>query len=441
MIKLLSRPLFNSQKVEQWLIQQKVNLHQAWWVLVTCINLWLITLVFDSSSHVSFTVISISHFLLATLIRNEFIVHFLYRLAVRLSAHFPYGKYYINASVHHIGGIHAACATWGLIWLLIDLVSQFSNPTGYPKPPILITTSYLLPGLLSVIILTALPAFRHRFHNVFEKVHRYIGWLSLIVLIVHIVVLQVSIDFNQLHPIKALLTDPVLLMAIAMISSIALPWVTVQRFENFKISSPSPGVAILTIPGMAEVGTFARISTDFMEWHSFSVAGIYFNPETGESEIQLIIGAAGDWTKTLIQQVQSGHPPQALWVRKVKPPGFMFSINAYSRVVVIATGAGIAPVLPHLMNNKHKLSIIWIGNDHEVTYGTQIYSLLANHPRFRLYDTGIYGRPNVAELATQMVQEFGAQAVFCVSNPPVTRAVVQACLTQGIPAYGATWDS
>jgi len=71
----------------------------------------------------------------------------------------------------------------------------------------------------------------------------------------------------------------------------------------------------------------------------------------------------------LIEQVEQGNLPKRLWVRRVKPPSFMFSIKAYSRVVVIATGAGIAPVLPYVMKNRPKLNILWIGNNHQRSNG------------------------------------------------------------------------
>jgi hypothetical protein len=98
-------------------------------------------------------------------------------------------------------------------------------------------------------------------------------------------------------------------------------------------------------------------------------------------------------------------------------------------------------VLPHVEKNGHKLCILWIGNDHQKTYGEEVWSVVSAHPRFKVYDTGVYGRPHVDELAIQTVREFGAQAVFCVSNKGVTKAIVNACLEKGIPAYGATWDS
>jgi hypothetical protein len=76
---------------------------------------------------------------------------------------------------------------------------------------------------------------------------------------------------------------------------------SVECISNFRMDCPSVGVLVITIPGKADVGTFARISLDGIEWHSFSVAGTSFNKQTSESEMHLIIGAAGDWTKNLIR--------------------------------------------------------------------------------------------------------------------------------------------
>ena len=97
--------------------------------------------------------------------------------------------------------------------------------------------------------------------------------------------------------------------------------------------------------------------------------------------------------------------------------------------------------LPHLLENKHKLYILWMGNNHQLTYGKKMWSLISSHPRLKIYDTGELCRPNVGDLAIHIAREFRAQAVFCVSNRAVTKTVVSACLAKKIPDYGASWDS
>jgi hypothetical protein len=51
------------------------------------------------------------------------------------------------------------------------------------------------------------------------------------------------------------------------------------------------------------------------------------------------------------------------------------------------------------------------------------------------------GRPDTARLAIDAARAFDAEAVFYVSNPAGTRTVVHTCLAEGIPTFGATWDS
>lgn len=423
-------------------------MHLFWWILVSSVNILFLITFYDTIylNDISTSIFSVGNILVAVLVRNELILHLLYRLAVWTSVKIVYGKYYLNSSVHYIGGVHASCATWGFLWLVVAQLQQLGNPSdplsmATESDPISIAISSILLTLLFIIILTAIPPLRHKFHDTFEISHRYLGWSCLAILSLHQIRFQFIIALNQAYPLETLLTNPVLLMIAVMVFSIFLPWITVQCFDNFRMHCPSEGVLVVTFSGSADVGTFARISLDGVEWHSFSVARTSFNKQTGESEIHLIIGAVGDWTKNLIRQVEKGNLPKRLWVRRVKPPGFMFSINAYSRVVVIATGAGIAPVIPHVIKNGHKLCIVWIANEHKQTYGTELWSLLDSHPRCNIFDTGIHGRPNVEQLAIQTVKDFRAQAVFCVSNKAVTEKVIKACLGKGIPAYGASWDS
>lgn len=430
------------------MLNKNFNMNIFWWILISTINILLLDSFYQTIylNDISTSIFSVGNILVAVLVRNELVLHLLYRLAVWISVKIACGKYYINSSVHYIGGVHTSCATWGFLWLVVDIFQQLGNPSDplsvtTSSDPLSVTTSSILLTVLLIIIITATPPFRYKFHDTFEISHRYLGWSGLAILVFHQTRFQFIITLNQAHPLESLLTNPVLLMLVLIIFSIFLPWISVQSFDNFRMYCPSKGVLVVTLPGKADVGTFARISLDGIEWHSFSVAEISFNKQTGESEIHLIIGAVGDWTKNLIQQVEKGNLPKRLWVRRVKPPGFMFSINAYSRVAVIATGAGIAPVIPHVIENGHKLCIVWIANEHQHTYGEKLWSLLNSHPRCNIFDTGVLGRPDVEQLAIQTVRNFRAEAVFCVSNKTVTEKVIKACLEKDIPAYGATWDS
>lgn len=160
----------------------------------------------------------------------------------------------------------------------------------------------------------------------------------------------------------------------------------------------------------------------------------------GRGSISLLVASAGDWSRRLAKRVSAGNVPNRIWVRRVKPPGFMHSIMAYRRSLVIATGAGIAPVLPYIVSGRAQIFVIWIAQDPEESFG-DVALLVRRHPATYIWDTGRHGRPDPARLAVDAAKAFGAEAVFCVSNPVGTRAVVGACLAEGLPAFGVTWAS
>lgn len=422
-------------RTEQWLIKQKLNVSYLWWILISAINAALfITCYKTDLLPYRSDIFSVSNLLLATLVQNALVLPALYRSAVAVSKNVTFGKYYINVSVHRISSVHAAFASWGFIWLLIDVLQHLNDLNR----PVLFTTSFPLLFLLLSLILTALPPFRQRFDRTFEQIHRYLSWLFFAVLVLHITWLHFSIDFKQSLTLNALLSDPMFLMTMLMITSVALPWLTLERIDRFSAERPSSDVLVLTIPDVARVGTCARISTDLIEWHSVLMARITLQPQSGESRVQLIFQATENGTRDRIERIYRQHSLEHLWIRSVKSPGFLFSIHAYSRVLIIVTGVGIASALPYLASRDRKVCLLWIGHNHSKSYGEDIWSMVSTYPDLKLYDTNLHGEPNVSELAIQAIREFRPQAIFCVANTSITRIVIDSCLVQGLPAYGMT---
>jgi ferredoxin-NADP reductase len=116
--------------------------------------------------------------------------------------------------------------------------------------------------------------------------------------------------------------------------------------------------------------------------------------------------------------------------------------DAYSRVVTIATGAGIAPCLPQISNATSDIYLIWLANDHQ-NYGPEVCGIVSSLPREQvvLHSTGKTGRPGAVEMIQSAVEKHRAEAVFVVSNQRYTKAISQICWKMGIRCYGATWDS
>ena len=65
----------------------------------------------------------------------------------------------------------------------------------------------------------------------------------------------------------------------------------------------------------------------------------------------------------------------------------------------------------------------------------------AAQPDAVIWDTTERGKPDLVRLTLQACEDFGAEAVFVVSNQPATRRLVHALERRGIPAFGPIWDS
>jgi hypothetical protein len=106
---------------------------------------------------------------------------------------------------------------------------------------------------------------------------------------------------------------------------------------------------------------------------------------------------------------------------------------------MMATGAGIGPVLPYLMGRPPvQFECLWIGRCHRAAMGTGLVDrVLADGP-VTLIDTSS-GRPDVGARVAGTVLRF--DAVFVVSNDVVQDSVARACEALGVPWYGPTFDS
>ena len=113
----------------------------------------------------------------------------------------------------------------------------------------------------------------------------------------------------------------------------------------------------------------------------------------------------------------------------------------FRKVVYVATGSGIGPVLPHLLAGAVPARLVWAAREPRRTYGDLVQEILAVQPDALIWDTATQGKPDMLRLAYRAYVEFGAEAVICISNKKLTWQVVHGLESRGIPAYGAIWDS
>jgi hypothetical protein len=279
----------------------------------------------------------------------------------------------------------------------------------------------------------ALPSFRARFHDSFERAHRLGGWTALILFWVQ-TVLFVNDGRGAETLQDALLLAPSFWALLAVTFSILLPWLRLRKVP-VEIETPSKHVALARFHyGVTPfAGSSTAISRNpLLEWHAFANV-----PSPHEAGFRLTISRAGDWTGKFIDE-----KPSHVWVRGIPTAGVANIETLFKRVVYVATGSGIGPCLPHLLAGEVPALLVWSTRSPRKTYGDALVDeILAVQPEAIIWDTDTLGRPDLVKLAYQAHQTFDAEAVICISNKKLTWEVVYGMESRGIPAYGAIWDS
>jgi ferredoxin-NADP reductase len=151
----------------------------------------------------------------------------------------------------------------------------------------------------------------------------------------------------------------------------------------------------------------------------------------------MLVSRAGDWTGALVDE-----PPTHVWVRGIPAVGVANVRKLFTKVVLVATGSGIGPVLGHLLDSSVPTRLVWVTKNPRLTYGDAfVDEIEAAQPDALIWDTGERGKPDVLALTYAAYVESGAEAVVCVSNRAVTSQVVHGLERRGIPAFGPIWDS
>ncbi|WP_305987246.1 hypothetical protein [Roseibium sp. MMSF_3544] len=366
---------------------------------------------------------------LGILIRQQRIINALFWLATRIPVSWPLWIRWGAGKVFHFGGLHYGGTVAGTLWFAFLLFAMASDRlAGSPQVSVItLALSGLMVVLMCLMIGTALSRFRTRFHNAFEKIHRFVGWTVLALFWAQTVSITRDMDVP-------LTETPAFWMLCLITLSIASPWLTLKRVD-VGIVKPSNHVVLARFDygDTPFAGSSNAIShTPFGEYHAF--ANI---PSPDETGYRLAISRAGDWTGAFID-----NPPKKVWVKGITTSGVARIEDLFSQVVYVGTGSGIGPILPHLLKRKVPNRLIWSTRSPRETYGDDLVDEIEAHTEKPLiWDTDAHGKPDLSALALQAVRESGAEAVIVISNQKLTRKVVHDMETLGIPAYGAIWDS
>lgn len=371
---------------------------------------------------------------LAILIRQQYLINLLFWLATRAPTTWPLAVRRSLAKVYHFGGLHSGGAMAAIAWFALLFGSmiwqRLEGPEGVSLT--LIGLSGGLLGLLLLVAVMAMPILRGRFHNAFERTHRFAGWAALAMFWAMTLVSAREQD-GAAALIVVLAQSASFWMLLLVTMSIALPWLRLRKVPVSLVRPSSHAVIVRLEHHTPFAGSATAISRNpLWEWHSF--ANI---PTPGKEGFRLIISRAGDWTGAFIEQA-----PTHVWVKGITTAGVAHIETLFKSVVYIATGSGIGPVLPHLLARQVPIRLIWSTRSPRATYGDSLVDeILEAQPDALIWDTDVSGKPDLLTLAYAAVQSFGAEAVICISNQRLTERVVEEMEARGIPAYGAIWDS
>lgn len=366
---------------------------------------------------------ALTDFALAVLARQQYVINALFWLATRAPTTWPLRIRWTLGKVYHFGGLHVGGATTGTLWFLAAVADTVWNGTAATT----LAVALPLAALLAAIVGTALPPFRARFHDRFERIHRFGGWAALALLWAQTMMLAHSDG-------RPLPSTPGAWMLALITLSIALPWLRLRRVP-VTLKRPSSHVVLAHFDH--GVTPFAGSSTavsrsPLRQWHSFANV-----PTPGRSGFRLTISRAGDWTGALIDDL-----PDRLWVKGITTAGVANIETLFTKVVYVATGSGIGPCLPHLLAGKVPARLVWATRSPRTTYGeTLVEEIMTAQPDALVWDTAEHGKPDMVALAYAAYRDFGAEAVICISNKKLTWLVVHQLERRGIPAFGAIWDS
>jgi hypothetical protein len=281
----------------------------------------------------------------------------------------------------------------------------------------------------------AYPTFRKKYHNHFECIHRFVGWTTLGIFWVR-TMLSIEAGRKATQALgDAVVRNPVFWLLIVATLSIASSWFFLRKVPVRAEVLSNHAVRLHFDYTQPVNGSFTRLSKrPLLEWHSFATI-----PNTREEPngYSLVVSNAGDWTKATINE-----EPTHLWVRGLPTCGVMRIATLFNRVVVIATGSGIGPLLGHINQPSCPTQLIWSTPKPEVTFGSGIIkSIRKNIPDAVIHDTKLLGRPDLVRMGYNMAKSFNAEAVIVIANEKITKKIVYGLQTRGIPAYGAIWDS
>lgn len=364
--------------------------------------------------------------------RQEFIINGMYHVFTSAPLSTPLFIRKRLAKIFHYGGIHSGCGTAATVWIILYTVLATKAVIEKPNMDNISTavTSYIVVAMFIFVITSAHPQLRFKNHDYFEIMHRYAGWTALVTLWIH-TVLTTALDARTTSFGVAFMTSPIFWMNAAATAVVFINWGHLRlRDVRAEVLSSHATRLHFDYRNTQTCCSIRLSKSPVKDWHSFASI-----PDEGGG-FSVIVSNAGDWTKDTIE-----NPPTKIWVRGWPVFGLHYTARLFKKVVCVATGSGIGPILSLIHPNDIPCRLLWSTPNPETTYGKPIMDALYKvDPDAVIWNTRTQGRPDIVLLTYQLFIESGAEAVIFVSNPKVTRKVVYGLETRGVPCYGSLFD-
>ncbi|MCJ1227374.1 hypothetical protein MMC12_004029 [Toensbergia leucococca] len=338
------------------------------------------------------------------------------------------------------GGVHSGCGVASVMWytLFVGLTTHTFAASKSDKTVSVqvLVFSYLILGLLLAIVVAAYPKFRTLQHNAFEYIHRFSSYTAIVLFWALLLVMSNDLHRSQQQASlgRYLLAFPSFWFALIITINIVWSWVHLRIVAVRPEYLSDHAIRLHFCRENAGIGMGIKIAKNpLKDWHSFASI-----PDQDGNGFSCIISNAGDWTKACIR-----NPPTRIWKRGLPVCGLVQVIDLFRSVVIVATGSGIGPCLS-ILNSETRPPIraLWQTRSPEKTYGLGIVNAVKQlDQKAVIIDTDKVGRKDMLPAAWGVFREAEAEAVFCVSNPAVTKEIVFQFEARGIAAYGPVFDS
>lgn len=378
------------------------------------------------------------------LIRQEWVVNGLYNMCLSVPRSAPLRLRCSLAKIYENGGFHSGCAYAGTVWfilLCIVLTKEYINNKLVVGRIASLTIAYLTLLALAVILGFSLPWIRMRYHNAFEYTHRFVGWIAVALFwALTFLVADNKRTLNSESFGDALIGVPSFWYLMGITIMIVSPWMLLRKVRFTTENLSDHALRLYYNEDLDPFRGVALAESPFGQYHSFAT---FPHPDSDEPYGQsIIISKAGDWTT---KQIVNKDTKRHYWMRGTPKTGVLGMSLIFRRVVMVTTGSGIGPCLAFLnlpANMRRPCRVLWSSPHPEAIYGKKIFdSVQACDPDALIWDTRAQGRPDMLQLTYDLYRESGAEAVFVISNPALTKFIVYGMESRGVPAFGPIWDS